>query len=131
MQVTFLIRYTDAVLRRVKPLRRRRSAGQIAAPAFPPAAGAPQPARTGTAHVLANMGAVASHERAAKAALQKVSVGRVPRVPVCVGKCAKEGCTKLPKRTPYHCGACRDGCGAYWHLGCFFEAHPCFGRPRP
>ena len=65
----FLIRYTNAVLRRVKSLRRRRSVGMHAAPACPPAAGAPQPARAGTAHVLVDMGEVASHERAAKAAL--------------------------------------------------------------
>ena len=131
VQVMFLMRYTNAVLRRVKPLRRRRSAGMHAAPACPPAAGAPQPARASTAHVLVDMGAVASHERAAKAALQKVSVGRVPRVNYCKGKCAKVGCTKLPKYTPYHCGACRDSCGAYWHLGCFFEMHPDLGPPRP
>ena len=69
VQVMFLIRYTNAVLRRVKSLRRRRSVGMHAAPACPPAAGAPQPARAGTAHVLIDMGEVASHERAAKAAL--------------------------------------------------------------
>ena len=133
--MAFLMRYSKAVITRVKPLRRRRIVSQSVALVNPPAAGEPQPTAYNDMftmpHALVDMGAVASEIRKAKAKAQKLPLTRIKRVARCNGKCAKDGCKKQPKRTPYRCGACRGGCGAYWHLQCFFEAHPPVGPPRP
>ena len=54
------------------------------------------------------------------------------RVEVKRGVCAYEGCpllcgepSLLPKRSPYRCGSCAAGAGAYYHLPCFFACHRC------
>ena len=135
IQVAFLSRYANAVIERVKPLRRRRSAGQLVAAGGLPAPGMPRPdcpnqQRTAP-HVLVNMGEVASQARKAKAEAAHRPVGQVPQVSSCRGLCALDGCLALPKRPQYRCLACNDGDGAYYHLECFFKRHPHVGAPLP
>ena len=58
-------------------------------------------------------------------------LSQVRPVNSCKGICSLDGCEALPKRPQYHCMACHDGQGAYYHLDCFFKRHPHVGAPLP
>ena len=64
---------------------------------------------------------------------QKGHEGPKKRKSVPNGPCCYEGCPRdepgyngpLPKRPQLLCQSCKDGHGAFYHLGCFFKVHRC------
>ena len=125
--------YTKDVLETVRALRKNKPAGLCimsagatnAADFLSPASAHVQKVAE---HELVDMGAAArkaarpAHKRGPKQ--KKVSTPR--------GVCGYADCplrtgedTSLPARDQYYCGACKEGKGCFFHLGCFFKCHRC------
>lgn len=125
-QVAFCLKWVNETMAKVKPVRRRLTAGMhrehsglAAGELLNPSSRGEQGRRP--SHTLVDMSRVAQAEQA--------RTGK--RVRVMSSFCAYDKCTAKSdykssgnqKRAPFKCFQCFDGQGAYYHVKCFFECH--------
>lgn len=136
-QVAFCQKWADDILQSCKPMRQRKPAAlSISNTNSTNASALCTPASSHISrlaeHELVDMSYVA---RAAYAQKNCRQGRRKPSrmLSVSKGTCHYQECPvlqkgykgPLPKLTHYRCPSCKDGNGAFYHIGCFFHVHRC------
>ena len=90
----------------------------------PPASAQPKVQRR-REHRLVNMGVIGRAAVATGRGITKGAINKRAKRPK--GTCIYIGCPWPDSTSQYRCPSCTEGKGAWYHLECFFDCHPCSG----